>query len=51
MSRDEQRHTRPAGKCHHCAMRNAVRGDTRAGHYKRNLKTKAGDVRLKIPQA
>ena len=29
--------------------RSAARRDTRAGHYERNLQTKAGEVRLKVP--
>ncbi len=28
--------------------RSAARRDTRAGHYERNLQTKAGEVRLKV---
>jgi transposase-like protein len=31
--------------------RSAARRDTRAGHYERNLQTKAGEVRLKVPKA
>jgi putative transposase len=30
--------------------RSAARRDTRAGHYERNLQTKAGEVRLKVPK-
>src|SRR5437667_12656017 len=30
--------------------RSEARRDTRAGHYERNLQTKAGEVRLKIPK-
>jgi transposase-like protein len=30
--------------------RTATRRDTRAGHYERNLQTKAGEVRLKVPK-
>src|SRR2546425_10570452 len=30
--------------------RSAARRDTRAGHYERNLQTKAGEVRLKGPK-
>jgi putative transposase len=30
--------------------RTAARRDTRAGHYERNLHTKAGEVRLKVPK-
>jgi len=30
--------------------RTAARRDTRAGHYERNLQTKAGEVRLKVPK-
>jgi putative transposase len=30
--------------------RTASRRDTRAGHYERNLQTKAGEVRLKVPK-
>ena len=30
--------------------RSAARRDTRAGHYERNLHTKAGEVRLKVPK-
>jgi transposase-like protein len=30
--------------------RSAARRDTRAGHYERNLQTKACEVRLKVPQ-
>jgi Transposase, Mutator family len=30
--------------------RSDARGDTRAGHYERNLQTKAGEVRLKVPK-
>src|SRR5690242_10654245 len=30
--------------------RTATRRDTRAGHYERNLQTKAGEVRLKVPR-
>ena len=29
--------------------RSEARRDTRAGHYERNLQTKAGEVRLKVP--
>ena len=34
-------------------MRNATsaaRRDTRAGHYERDLQTKAGEVRLRVPK-
>jgi putative transposase len=30
--------------------RSAARRDTRAGHYERNLQTKAGEVRLRVPK-
>jgi transposase-like protein len=30
--------------------RSEARRDTRAGHYERNLQTKAGEVRLRIPK-
>src|SRR5690242_16132001 len=30
--------------------RSAGRRDTRAGHHERNLQTKAGEVRLKVPK-
>jgi putative transposase len=30
--------------------RSEARRDTRAGHYERNLQTKAGEVRLKVPK-
>jgi putative transposase len=30
--------------------RSAARRDTRAGHYKRGLQTKAGEVRLRVPK-
>jgi putative transposase len=30
--------------------RSAARRGTRAGHYERNLQTKAGEVRLKVPK-
>src|SRR5947207_14557689 len=30
--------------------RSAARRDTRAGHYERNLQTKAGEMRLKVPK-
>src|SRR5262249_4803259 len=30
--------------------RSEARHDTRAGHYERNLQTKAGEVRLKVPK-
>ena len=30
--------------------RSAARRDMRAGHYERNLQTKAGEVRLKVPK-
>src|SRR5256885_14723804 len=30
--------------------RTPARRDTRAGHYERNLQTKAGEVRLKVPK-
>src|SRR5256885_3282460 len=30
--------------------RSAARRDTRAGHYERNLQTRAGEVRLKVPK-
>jgi len=30
--------------------RNEARRDTRAGHYERNLQTKAGEVKLKMPK-
>src|SRR3974390_1315446 len=35
-----------AGRYH----RSEARRDTRAGHYERNLQTKAGEVRLKVPK-
>jgi putative transposase len=31
--------------------RSEARKDTRAGHYTRNLETKAGKVKLKVPKA
>src|SRR3974377_1466688 len=31
-------------------QRSEARRDTRAGHYERNLQTKAGEVRLKVPK-
>jgi putative transposase len=30
--------------------RSAARRDMRAGHYERNLQTKAGEVRLRVPK-
>ena len=30
--------------------RSEARRDRRAGHYERNLQTKAGEVRLKVPK-
>jgi putative transposase len=30
--------------------RSEARRDTRAGHYERNLQTRAGEVRLKVPK-
>jgi hypothetical protein len=34
----------------HRYERSAARRGTRAGHYERNLQTKAGEVRLKVPK-
>ena len=31
-------------------QRSDARKDTRGGHYKRNLQTQAGEVRLKVPK-
>src|SRR3974377_871551 len=31
-------------------QRSEARRDTRAGHYKRNLQTKAGEVQLRVPK-